>query len=82
VSEEAIMQDDLRELLDALGMFSGAQPQSPHEVMQNAIAVARRLRAALERIRDLPLPHQEVRVTGEWRTVVQEIARQALEEDQ
>jgi hypothetical protein len=44
VSEQDIMQDDLRELLDALGMFSGAQPQSPHEVMQNAIAAVRRLR--------------------------------------
>jgi hypothetical protein len=52
-SPELLMQDDLRDLLDALGMFSGAQPRSPHEVMRSAIERAREQREALERIANL-----------------------------
>jgi hypothetical protein len=32
-----LMQDDIKELLDAMGMFSGAQPMSPHRVIQEQI---------------------------------------------
>jgi hypothetical protein len=39
-----VMIGDLRDLLDALGMFSGARPESPHDVMREAIAVARSYR--------------------------------------
>ena len=43
---DELMHDDLRDLLDALGMFSGARPQAPHEVMREAIAeVTRRVAA-------------------------------------
>lgn len=37
-------QEMLRRLLDALGMFSGARPQTPHEVFELALAECRRLR--------------------------------------
>lgn len=40
-----LLHDDLRDLLDALGLFSGARPESPHQVMRAAIAEAARLRA-------------------------------------
>lgn len=44
MSDNSLIQDDLRKLLDALGLFSGARPQTPHEVMLEAIAEAARLR--------------------------------------
>jgi hypothetical protein len=40
----SLMQDDLAELLRALGMFDGARPVSPHAVMLEAIEAVRRLR--------------------------------------
>lgn len=40
---EEVMQDDLSELLRALGMGDHARPESPHEVMQQCIAKARTL---------------------------------------
>lgn len=42
--ERQVMQDDLAELLRALGMFDGARPASPHAVMLEAIEAVRRLR--------------------------------------
>lgn len=45
--ERDLIHEDLRGLLRALGMFDGARPESPHEVMQQAIAKAARLRAAV-----------------------------------
>jgi hypothetical protein len=41
-SESSVLQDDLAELLRALGMSDAAQPRSPHHVMQDAIAEIRR----------------------------------------
>ena len=41
MAEQDAMHADLAELLRALGMFDGARPQSPHEVMQEAIATVR-----------------------------------------
>ena len=43
-----VMQDDLRQLLDLLGLPSGAQSRSPHAVFQEALAVLRRRIATLE----------------------------------
>jgi len=48
----SLMQDDLGDLLRALGMFDGARPQSPHEVMRDAIDVARHMRRELEWYRE------------------------------
>lgn len=42
-----VLQDDLRELLQALGMPDGARPQSPHEVFQEALTVLRARLATL-----------------------------------
>jgi len=42
--EHVEIQGDLRALLDALGMFSGARPQSPQEVMYEATEAVRILR--------------------------------------
>ena len=36
-TNEDVLQNDLRDLLDALGMPSGAQPRSPHEVFRDAL---------------------------------------------
>jgi hypothetical protein len=35
--ETDVLQNDLREMLQALGMNDGAQPRSPHEVFQSAL---------------------------------------------
>lgn len=48
--ERALIQDDLHDLLVALGLFSGAQPHSPHVVMRGAIVEAARLG---NRVKDL-----------------------------
>jgi hypothetical protein len=52
-----VMHRDLQELLVALGLRSGARPESPHQVMQEAIAEVRRRSAdsheQLEREREL-----------------------------
>jgi hypothetical protein len=48
-----MMQDDLRPLLDALGLFSGARPQSPREVLQEATRHAKDLRSRLDEIHAL-----------------------------
>jgi hypothetical protein len=42
------IQIDLKLLLEALGMFSGALPASPHDVMLEAIKACRQLRAELD----------------------------------
>lgn len=38
------VMDDLKDLLDALGLFSGARPQTPHEVMRLCIETVRMLK--------------------------------------
>ena len=43
-----VMQDDLRQLLDLLGLPSGAQSRSPHAVFQEALAVLRPRIATLQ----------------------------------
>jgi hypothetical protein len=40
-AEQEAIHGDLRDLLQALGMFDGARPESPHQVMQKAIAEVR-----------------------------------------
>lgn len=47
---EQTMLDDLAALLRALGMFDGARPESPHEVMEKAIRQVERLRKALKNL--------------------------------
>lgn len=47
---EAVL-DDLRDLLDVLGLPSSAQAMSPHEVMRGAIEKATTLQAENERLR-------------------------------
>jgi hypothetical protein len=47
MDENFMIQDDLRDLLRALGMFDGARPQSPHEVMREAIAKVEEIRRRL-----------------------------------
>jgi hypothetical protein len=42
LAEQQLMNADLRDLLDALGLHSGARPQSPHEVMREAIEEVRK----------------------------------------
>jgi hypothetical protein len=37
-----VMHDDLREMLQSLGMDDGAQPRSPHEVFQTALTEMKR----------------------------------------
>ena len=37
-----LLQDDLREMLRALGIFDGAQPKSSHQVFQESIAEMKR----------------------------------------
>lgn len=49
----SLMQDDLAALLRALGMSDHARPQSPHEVMQEAIREAEKLREAITRWRTI-----------------------------
>jgi hypothetical protein len=46
-SSLSCMQDDLRDLLDALGLFSGARAQSPHEVMRECIERVKEIRQEL-----------------------------------
>ena len=48
---QSLMQDDLADLLRALEMGDHARPQSPHEVMQSAIAEASVLRLYWHRLR-------------------------------
>jgi hypothetical protein len=40
--ETGVLQNDLREMLQALGMDDGAQPRSPHEVFQSALTEMKR----------------------------------------
>lgn len=37
VEEQRQVQEDVRDLLEALDMFSGARPQTPHDVMRECI---------------------------------------------
>jgi hypothetical protein len=46
----AAIQDDMRPLLQALGMFDGARPESPREVLHDAARRAQELRTRLEDI--------------------------------
>lgn len=39
--ENGVLQDDLRELLQLLGLPDSASPRSPHEVFQHALSVLR-----------------------------------------
>ena len=58
--DQSLMQDDLRALLRAAGMGDHARPQSPHEVMLQAVAEVERLRAALHAHRlDFAAPRPE-----------------------
>ena len=45
-SQNDLLQDDLKDMLRALGMFDGAQPKSPHQVFKQAIAEMKRQLAA------------------------------------
>jgi hypothetical protein len=38
--QSAVMQEDMRVLLDALGLYSGARPESPHRVMRDVVIPA------------------------------------------
>jgi hypothetical protein len=42
--DSEVLQNDLQEMLQALGMFDGARPQSPHTVFQECLAEVRRLK--------------------------------------
>jgi hypothetical protein len=42
-TDSGVLQDDLRELLQLLGMSDAAQPRSPHEVFQSALQELRRI---------------------------------------
>jgi hypothetical protein len=44
-----VLQDDLRELLEALELGTHARPASPHEVFQECIAEVRRLKQSAAR---------------------------------
>jgi len=43
---EELMQDDIGDLLEALGDVRCARPRTPHEVLQECIERVRRLRTA------------------------------------
>lgn len=52
--DNGILQDDLRRMLEALGLPSGARPCSPHEVFQTALSeMKRRLAGSSNEIRDI-----------------------------
>ncbi len=70
MTDSQILQDDLRDMLCALGMGDHARPQSPHEVFRECIARASRHRAALTEIGEMG-PH-----TAAWSA--QTVARVAL----
>lgn len=45
-ADAGVLQDDLRDMLQALGMNDGAQAKSPHEVFQEALTEMKRRLAA------------------------------------
>lgn len=47
-SESSVLQDDLRDMLRALGLPDSAQPRSPHEVFRDCIEEVKRLKARAE----------------------------------
>lgn len=49
-TDPAVLQADLRDLLNALGMGDHARPQSPHEVFQGCVAEVRRRLARIEEL--------------------------------
>lgn len=49
MSDESVLQDDLREMLQALGMSDGAQAKSPHQVFKEALGEMKRQLAAGKR---------------------------------
>lgn len=48
--DNTILQDDLRDLLRALGMSDAARAQSPHEVFRECISAVEQLRASARRL--------------------------------
>lgn len=48
-----VLHDDLKQLCEAVGIFSGAQPVSPHEVFQKALIGVNLLRDVADAARDL-----------------------------
>lgn len=61
VAEQYLIHEDMGALLRALGMFDGARPESPHQVMLLAIAEAGRIRAdERARIRQLATERKAV----------------------
>jgi hypothetical protein len=50
MTDTDVLQDDLRDLLRALGKYDSARAQSPHQVFRECIADVGRLRAALTEI--------------------------------
>jgi hypothetical protein len=64
VAEQHAVHEDLAQLLRILGLGDHARPQSPHEVMLDAINEAGRLRAALARHQQSFNDHRGVRVCG------------------
>lgn len=50
MDDSGVLQDDLRDLLRALGLPDGARPQSPHEVFRECIEEVKRLKAENERL--------------------------------
>lgn len=91
MSDASVMQDDLAALLGALGMGDHARPQPPHEVMLEAIAAVRRLRAERDGLKALlsrgddhrptwlPETLYLVTVEGEWPINVATSEQQAIQ---
>lgn len=65
MSDEDVMQSDLRELLLALDMGDHARPQSPHEVFQDALAEVRRIKARLADVEEALTPFAAILMNGE-----------------
>ena len=59
-----MMQNDLHDLLNALGMFAGARDQSPHECMRECI----------DKVRSLPEPAAELAAVRQSADEFQELA--------
>jgi hypothetical protein len=57
--QSAVMQEDMRDLLNALGLYSGARPESPHRVMRDVVIPAVEQLRAVGRVVEGELPDLE-----------------------
>lgn len=61
-NDSSVLQDDLRDMLRALGMSDAARPNSPHEVFRECIATAERLRNELSTTMTMRLTEENARL--------------------